>query len=89
MAISDQKKVTPKTPIHTPLEGNMKNFGLVPLKAEGLAAHPDAYGIGYSNGHKFGEDENYLKQLRAYAQWRGIEETKRESCSRPHLLELL
>ena len=67
----------------------MKNFGLSPLKAEGQAAHPDAYGIGYSNGHKFGDDENYLNQLRAYAEWRGIEETKRESCSRPHLLELL
>ena len=67
----------------------MKNFGLVPLKAEGQAAHPDAYGIGYSNGHKFGDDERYLRQLKHYAEWRGVEETKKEYCSRPHLLERL
>ena len=64
-------------------------FGLVPLKAAGQAAHPDAYGIGYSNGHKFGSDEHYLKQLQAYANWHGIEPTKMEMCSRPHLLDLL
>lgn len=64
-------------------------FGNVPLKAEGMAAHPDAYGIGYDNGHKFGDDERYLRQLQAYADWHGVEETKQEQCSRPWLLERL
>jgi len=66
-----------------------KGFGLAPLKASGMAAHPDAYGIGYSNGHKFGCDDSYLAQLKAYAEWRGIEQTKAEICSRPHLLDEL
>ena len=65
----------------------MGGFGLAPLKQEGAPAHPDAYGIGYSNGHKFGDDEHYLKQLKAYAEWRGIEATKSEMCSRPDLLD--
>lgn len=76
------------------IEATMKNldiavssgFGRVPLKNEGKPAHPDAYGIGYDNGHKFGSDEHYLKQLKAYAAWRGAKETKEEMCSRPHLL---
>lgn len=63
-------------------------FGLVPLKSEGMAAHPDCFGIGYCNGYKFTE-EQYLKQLKAYAEWRGVEETKKEECSRPHLLKFL
>lgn len=71
------------------MENKPEGFGLLPIKAEGLAAHPDAYGIGYCNGHKFGNDDNYLRQLKAYAKWRGIEETKKEACERPHLLELL
>lgn len=64
-------------------------FGLVPLKKEGEAAHPDAYGIGFCNGNRFKSDEYFLRQLKAYAEWRGVEETKREHCSRPELLELL
>jgi len=66
-----------------------KGFGMIPLKAEGKAAHPDAFGIGYCNGYKFGSDKIYLKQLKAYAEWRGIDETKQEMCSRPWLLEKL
>jgi len=66
-----------------------KGFGLVPIKAEGKAAHPDVYGIGFGHGHKFGSDENYLKQLKAYAAWHGIEQTKKEMCERPHLLNQL
>jgi len=72
-----------------PAEKSKDNFGLLPIKAEGKAAHPDAYGIGYDNGYKFGSDERYLKQLKAYAKWHGVEETKKEICSRPHLLEKL
>jgi len=64
-------------------------FGLVPLKKEGEAAHPDAYGIGFGNGDKFESDEYFLRQLKAYAKWRGVDATKREHCSRPELLELL
>ncbi len=64
-------------------------FGLCVLKKEGEAAHPDGYGIGMGNGYKFPSDEQYLKQLRAYAEWHGIDETKREMCERPYLLDLL
>ena len=64
-------------------------FGMLPWKAEGKATHPDAFGIGHSNGYKFPSDEYYLKQLKAYAAWRGIEETKKEICERPHLLDKL
>ena len=64
-------------------------FGLLPIKEEGKPAHPDAYGIGYDNGDKFGSDKNYLRQLKAYAEWRGIEETKNTMCSRPWLLDKL
>lgn len=60
----------------------MDNFGLMPLMAEGRAYHPDNYGIGSS-------DKQYLRQLKAYADWRGVSQTKKESCSRPHLLDLL
>ena len=67
----------------------MSGFGLLPLKAEGMASHPDAHGIGYDNGDKFGSDERYLKQLQAYADWHGVDETKREQCSRPWLLDRL
>lgn len=67
----------------------MSAFGLLPLKAEGMAAHPDAYGIGFSNGDKFGGDARYLRQLQAYADWRGVEETRQEQCSRPWLLDQL
>lgn len=66
-----------------------QGFGYLPLKAEGKAAHPDAYGIGYDNGFKFPTDKGFLNQLRAYASWRGVEETKQEMCSRPHLLDEL
>jgi hypothetical protein len=68
---------------------NPFGFGLVPVKAEGKAAHPDAYGIGFDNGHKFGSDEQYLRQLQAYSDWHGVEQTKQEMCSRPHLLSEL
>lgn len=71
------------------MNNKAESFGLSPLKSEGMAAHPDAYGIGFSNGHKFGDDESYLKQLKAYAEWRGVEKTKKETCSRPHLLDQL
>ena len=63
-----------------------KGFGLIPLKEEDRPAHPDAYGIGYDSGHKF-SDEDYLRQLRAYAEWRGIEETKKTMCSKLDLLD--
>lgn len=65
---------------------NEQDFSLLPLKAEGKAAHPDAFGIGYGNGDKFGSDKQYLSQLKAYAEWNGVEQTKHELCSRPHLL---
>lgn len=64
-------------------------LGDCPVKREGYSAHPDAYGIGFCNGDKFGSDKNYLRQLKAYAEWRGVKQTKREMCSRPHLLDLL
>jgi predicted glutamine amidotransferase len=64
-------------------------FGLFPLKAEGMPAHPDGFGIGYDSGEKFGSDDNYLKQLQAYADWKGYEDTMKTMCSRPHLLSLL
>lgn len=67
----------------------MSDFGLIPLKAEGMASHPDAHGIGYDNGDKFGADERYLRQLQAYADWCGLEETKATLCSRPWLLDKL
>lgn len=66
-----------------------RGFGLVPLKAEGRAAHPDGYGIGWDNGDRFGSDEQYLKQLQAYADWHGVEATKQEQCSRTWLLDKL
>ena len=75
--------------LETQLQDIDMGFGLVPLKTEGKAAHPDAYGIGYDNGDKFSSAERYLKQLKAYAAWRGVEQTKREMCSRPELLEQL
>lgn len=56
----------------------MSGFGLLPLKAEG-----------YDNGDKFGSDDRYLRQLQAYADWCGVEETKRTQCSRPWLLDKL
>jgi hypothetical protein len=62
-------------------------LGLLPLKAEGKASHPDAHGIGYDNGDKFGGDARYLRQLQAYADWHGVEQTKQEQCSRPWLLK--
>ena len=65
----------------------MSGFGLAPLKQEGAPAHPDGYGIGNGNGYKFPDDEHFLKQLKAYAGWRGIEATKSEMCSRPDLLD--
>ena len=67
-------------------------FGLARIKAEGMAMHPDEDHIcmcdecvdgGYRN------DDWYLRQLQSYADWRGVEETKAEWCSRPHLLEKL
>jgi hypothetical protein len=64
-------------------------FGLLPLKAEGMAAHPDGYGIGWGNGYRFPTDKQYLEQLQAYADWHGVEATKQEQCERPHLLEKL
>lgn len=67
----------------------MSGFGNIPLKKEGSAAHPDAFGIGYANGHKFNTDAHYFKQLKAYAAWRGISATKKEICSRPYLLDKL
>lgn len=66
----------------------MEGFGLVAIKKEGAACHPEAYGIGHANGYKY-TDEQYLNQLRAYAEWAGVEETKSVMCSRPHLLELI
>jgi len=54
----------------------------MPLKAEGMPAHPDAVGFA-------GSDDEYLTMLRAYADWRGREETMREICVRPHLLKML
>jgi len=51
-------------------------------KAEGMAVHPDD-----TEAHM--SDAFYLKQLQQYANWRGLQETKIESCSRPEVLDLL
>ena len=55
---------------------------LTPLKAEGMPVHPDTFCWN-------GTDEAYLLRLQAYADWRGIEETKRTECSKPEMLERL
>ena len=59
-------------------------FGFAHVKSEGKALHPDTF----SNFDSAG-DALYLKQLKLYASWRGVEETKQEFCSRPHLLDKL
>ncbi len=56
-------------------------FGLAPLKKEGEACHPDTINIG--------SDEQYLRQLQAYADWHGVATTRNEICSRCYLLEKL
>ena len=67
-----------------------KDFGLLPMKEEGEACHPDAMGMCImGTGYLFLDDESYLKQLQAYAKWRGKELTKKTFCSRPHLLKKL
>ena len=71
------------------LPAEINGFGLFPLKEEGKVAHPDAYGFGYENGYKFESDEEYLEQLQGYADWRGLEETRKEQCTRPWLLDKL
>ena len=68
------------------LEIERDGFGLVHLKKEGAAAHPDGYT--YRDGSEV-SDEWYLRQLKAYAEWNGVENTKQEMCERPHLLEKL
>ncbi len=59
-------------------------FGRAAIKAEGQPAHPDIY----DNVGDF-DDYWFLRQLRSYASWRGVEETKKDMCSRPKLLALL
>ncbi len=60
--------------------------GLAHLKVEGAPAHPDGYTL--ENGDEL-SDEWYLRQLKAYAEWRGMENTKQEMCERPYLLDEL
>ena len=67
-------------------------FGLARIKAEGMAMHPDDEHFCICDkccAGRLSDDVWYLKQLQAYADWRGAEETKAEWCSRPHLLEKL
>ena len=60
----------------------MNGFGLEPLKAEGMACHPDHAGGYYITC----TDEEYSEQLQKHIEWRGIENVKKEQCSRPHLI---
>jgi len=55
----------------------MNGFGMCHIKAEGHAIHPDDAEM---------SNEFYLKQLQAYADWRGVDETVSEGCVRPALL---
>ena len=50
-------------------------------QAEGQASHPDFF----DNVDEL-SDERYLRQLQAFADWIGVEETKTYYCSRPSLL---
>ena len=56
---------------------------LVPLKAEGKAMHPDHW-----NNPSQVSDEQYLKQLQAYKDWRG-DAVYKTACSRSELLKKL
>jgi len=60
----------------------MNGFGLARIKQQGAPCHPDDCRIDC-------DDDFYLEQLQAYAGWRGVEETKKEWCNRPHLLKEL
>jgi len=54
------------------------------------ARHPDNIMAYLSAVHK-GEvsDKVYLHHLQMYADWRGVDQTKKEPCSRPHLFDAL
>lgn len=58
----------------------MVGFGLVPMKAEGKAMHPDHF-----NNASDLSDEQYLKQLQTYKDWAG-NSVYEVMCSRPELL---
>jgi len=61
---------------------NLTEFGLAHVKCEGGGVHPDDIDRDLT-------DEQYLRQLHAYARHRGIEQTQKEFCLRPELLEKL
>ncbi len=65
----------------------MDGFGMVGLKTEGAPAHPDYWGIGCNPFT--GTDEQYLRQLQAYADYHGIDEARKVDATRPELLDLL
>lgn len=59
------------------------NFGLVDLRCEGMATHPD-----YWDNVDETSDEWYLRQLQAYKDWAG-DHVYETYCSRPELLDKL
>jgi len=63
-------------------EQDYTGFGLSYLRQEGAAMHPD-------DTEREMNDAYYLRQLQAYVDSHGIDETKKSYCSRPHLLEKL
>jgi len=61
----------------------MSVFGFVHIKGEGAPIHPDDMGADLTH-------DQYLKQLKAYADVYGIERTKQEfCCNQKALAELL
>lgn len=60
----------------------MTGFGLAHIRKEGAPMHPDDIGSPLSDGQ-------YIEQLKAYAGWRGVEETKKEGCVRGDFLNHL
>jgi len=66
------------------LDSNTKatGFGSIPLKQEGAPIHPDGMECELTDGM-------YFEQLQRYADWHGLEETKRIMTVRHHLLHLL
>ena len=67
-----------------------RGFGLVELKKEGAAIHPDTLLDEWTWERKSDQtDKWYTMQLHAYYESYGKEETEKHYCSRPHLLKEL
>lgn len=60
----------------------MEGFGLAFVRREGAPIHPDDCDADLS-------DEQYLRQLKAYAKEHGMELTKKTFCCRPEFLKEL